>query len=230
MSSNNNWNKIILFITSTMMIVNMYLIFVWVPTERNLGIIQRIFYIHVPTAWVAFLAFFLVLIGSVGYLWQGTSKWDRMAFASAEVGVLFTTILIVTGIMWAKPIWGVWWNWDPRLTTSLILWLIYLAYLMLRSYSPSREQGARYAAVLGVVGFIDVPIVYFSIKWWRTLHPQAIVGPGSTGGLDSSMGILLMISTLAFTILFIYLLMFRISLRSAEEKVEAARAVQELDS
>ncbi len=226
MGSNNNWNRIMLLATAIMMVLNMYLIFIWVPTEKNLGIIQRIFYIHVPTAWVAFLAFFIVLIGSIGYLWRGTNKWDRIAFASAEVGVVFTTILIVTGIMWAKPVWGVWWNWDPRLTTSLILWLIYLAYLMLRSYSPSREQGARYAAVLGIVGFIDVPIVYFSIKWWRTLHPQAIVGPGSTGGLDSSMGILLIISTLTFTMLFACLLTFRISLRLAEEKVESAGAVK----
>jgi len=229
MDNNNIWNKIVLLISSTMMIANMYLIFVWVPTERNLGIIQRIFYIHVPTAWVAFLAFFIVLIGSIGYLWTGNRRWDRIAFASAEVGVLFTTILIVTGIMWAKPVWGVWWNWDPRLTTSLILWLIYLAYLMLRSYSPSREQGSRYAAVLGIVGFIDVPIVYFSIKWWRTLHPQAIVGPGSTGELDPSMGILLLISTLTFTMLFAYLLIFRMSLLQSEEKIEATRALRALN-
>jgi heme exporter protein C len=202
------------------MVLNMYLIFMWVPTEKNLGIVQRIFYLHVPTAWVAFLAFFLVLIGSIGYLIKRDKAWDRLAFASAEVGVLFTTVLIVTGVMWAKPVWGVWWNWDPRLTTSLILWLIYWAYITLRAYSPSPEQGAKYAAILGIIGFLDVPIVYFSIKWWRTLHPQAVIGPGSTGGLDSSMGLLLLISTIVFTILFVCLLSTRMSLRKMEESIE----------
>tara|TARA_B100001750_G_scaffold247509_1_gene273522 strand:+ start:25870 stop:26568 length:699 start_codon:yes stop_codon:yes gene_type:complete len=212
--------KLFLAFGGSAMVLNMYLIFMWVPTEKNLGIIQRIFYLHVPTAWVAFLAFFLVLIGSTGYLIKKNKSWDRLAFASAEVGVLFTTVLIITGVMWAKPVWGVWWNWDPRLTTSLILWLIYLAYLMLRSYAPSPEQGAKYAAVLGIVGFLDVPIVYFSIKWWRTLHPQAVIGPGSTGELDSSMRLLLLISTAIFTILFVHLLTTRMSLRKLEERLE----------
>ena len=139
--------------------------------------------------------------------------------------MLFTTVLIVTGVMWAKPVWGVWWNWDPRLTTSLILWLIYLAYLMVRSYAPSPEQGAKYAAILGIVGFVDVPIVYFSIKWWRTLHPQAVIGPGSTGGLDSSMQLLLLVSTAIFTILFVHLLITRMGLRKIEERLEEANHI-----
>jgi len=217
--------KLFIVIGGAAMVLNMYLIFMWVPTEKNLGIIQRIFYLHVPTAWVAFLAFSLVLIGSVGYLIKKNRAWDRLAFASAEVGVLFTTVLIITGAMWAKPVWGVWWNWDPRLTTSLILWLIYLAYLMLRAYSPSPEQGAKYAAILGIVGFLDVPIVYFSIKWWRTLHPQAVIGPGSTGELDSSMRLLLLISTAIFTILFVHLLTTRMSLRKEEERLERANNI-----
>ncbi len=217
--------KLFLAIGGSAMVLNMYLIFMWVPTEKNLGIIQRIFYLHVPTAWVAFIAFFLVLIGSTGYLIKKSKLWDRLALASAEVGVLFTTVLIVTGVMWAKPVWGVWWNWDPRLTTSLILWLIYLAYLMLRSYAPSPEQGAKYAAILGIVGFLDVPIVYFSIKWWRTLHPQAVIGPGSTGELDSSMRLLLLISTAIFTILFVHLLTTRMSLRKMEERLEEANHI-----
>ena len=214
-------------ITAAMMLVVLYLIFIWVPTERNLGVSQRIFYFHVPIAWVAFLAFFIVLVGSVGYLWKRTSKWDQLAYSAAEIGVLFTTLMIITGILWAKPVWGVWWTWDPRLTTSLILWLIYVAYLMLRAYSPRGDQGARYAAVLGIAGFIDVPIVYLSIVWWRTVHPQAIVGPAATGELDPSMRLLLLISTVMFTLLFAYLLTDRVSLRKSEDEVELARGLAE---
>lgn len=227
-----------LFVTSgAMMLVILYLIFIWVPTERNLGVSQRIFYFHVPIAWVGFLAFFFVLMGSVGYLGLGRLRWlmrfvsaegwDRLAYAAAELGVLFTTLMLITGILWAKPVWGVWWTWDPRLTTSLILWLIYVAYLMLRAYSPKGDQGARYAAVLGIAGFIDVPLVYLSIVWWRTVHPQALVGPAATGELDPSMRLLLMISTLTFTLLFTYLLIDRISLRKSEEEADAVRSLIE---
>ena len=214
-------------ISGAMMLVILYLIFIWVPTERNLGVSQRIFYFHVPIAWVGFLAFFFVLVGSVGYLWKRTQRWDQLAFSAAELGVLFTTLMLITGIIWAKPVWGVWWTWDPRLTTSLILWLIYVAYLMLRAYAPRGDQGARYAAVLGIAGFIDVPLVYLSIVWWRNTHPPAFVGPAATGELESSMRLLLMVSTLTFTLLFAYLLMDRFSLRKSEEEVEMARGLIE---
>jgi len=232
------------FSTGIMMLVIMYLIFMWVPTERNLGVSQRIFYFHVPIAWVGFLAFFFVMVGSVGYLgtdlvgrlrylrwftrFVSADGWDRLAYSAAEIGVLFTTLMLMSGMVWAKPVWGVWWTWDPRLTTSLILWLIYVAYLMLRAYSPKGDQGARYAAILGIAGFIDVPLVYLSIVLWRTVHPQAIVGPAGTGDLEPSMGLLLMISTLTFTLLFVYLLIDRISLRKSEQEVDMAQGVIEL--
>jgi heme exporter protein C len=218
-----------LFIVSAaMMLIVLYLIFIWVPTEKNLGVSQRIFYFHVPIAWVGFLAFFVVLVGSAGYLWERTSKWDQLAYSAAEIGVLFTSLMLITGIVWAKPVWGVWWTWDPRLTTSLILWLIYVAYLMLRAYSPRGDQGSRYAAVLGIAGFIDVPIVYLSIVWWRTVHPQALVGPAAASGeLDSAMYMLLLISTSMFTLLFAYLLAERFSLRKTEDEVELARGLAE---
>ena len=228
MSTSTVVKKGLFVVTAAMMLLVLYLIFIWVPTERNLGVSQRIFYFHVPIAWVAFLAFFIVLVGSVGYLWKRTSKWDQLAYSAAEIGVLFTTLMLITGILWAKPVWGVWWTWDPRLTTSLILWLIYVAYLMLRSYSPRGDQGARYAAVLGIIGFIDVPIVYLSIVWWRTVHPQVLVGPAATtGALDPSMRMLLLISTVMFTPLFAYLLTDRISLRKSEDEVELARGLAE---
>ena len=224
----NSTIKTGLFVLSgAMMLLILYLIFFWIPTERNLGVSQRIFYFHVPLAWTGFLAFFFVLAGSVGYLWKRTQGWDHLAYAAAEIGVLFTTLMLVTGIIWAKPVWGIWWTWDPRLTTSLILWLIYVAYLMLRAYSPRGDQGARFAAVLGIAGFIDVPIVYLSIVWWRTVHPQAMVGPAATGDLDPSMRSLLMIATLTFTLLFAYLLWDRVSLRRSEEDVAVARGLIE---
>jgi len=217
-----------LFVLSgAMMLVTLYLVFLWVPTEKNLGVSQRIFYFHVPLAWVGFLAFFFVLVGSVGYLWKRTEGWDHLAYSAAEIGVLFTTLMLITGVTWAKPVWGVWWTWDPRLTTSLILWLIYVAYLMLRAYSPRGEQGARYAAILGIAGFIDVPIVYLSIVWWRTVHPQAMVGPAATGELDSSMYRVLMVATVTFTLLFAYLLLERMSLRRSEEELGVVRGLTE---
>ena len=154
--------------------------------------------------------------------------WDRLAHSSAEIGVLFTTLMLATGVLWAKPVWGVWWTWDPRLTTSLILWLIYVAYLMLRAYAPAGEQRARFASVLGIVGFIDVPIVYLSIVWWRTVHPQVLVGPvAQSTDLDPAMRSLLMISTLAFTLLFGYLLWERVSVRSYEDKLDSLKGMFE---
>jgi heme exporter protein C len=214
--------------TFVMMLVVLYAIFLWVPTDKNLGISQRIFYIHVPLAWSGFLAFVLVLIGSVGYLWKRTPKWDHLAHASAEVGVLFTTLMLTTGVLWAKPVWGVWWTWDPRLTTSLILWLIYVAYLMLRAYSSDRYQAERSSAILGIFGFIDVPIVYLSIYWWRTVHPQPLVGPATSGGLDSSMYNVLMLSTLVFTLILVCLVLERISIFKSERSLEEIRWSLEL--
>ena len=212
-SSRINPRVLLHLTTFVVMLYVLYLIFLSVPTDKNLGISQRIFYFHVPLAWSGFLCFFIVLIGSIGYLWKKSLICDRLAHASSEIGVLFITLMLMSGVLWAKPVWGVWWTWDPRLTTSLILWLIYVAYLMLRAYSSNRQQGAKYAALLGIAGFIDVPIVYLSIYWWRTVHPQPLVGPATSGGgLDPSMQTALMISTLAFTLVLISLLVERMSL------------------
>ena len=205
-----------------MMVANLYLIFLWAPTDAILGEVQRIFYFHVPIAWVAFLAFFVVFVSSILYLWRRNPIWDAIAHSAAEIGVVFATLILLTGAIWAKPLWGVWWTWEPRLTTSLILWLIYVAYLMLRTHSPSRTQGATYAAVLGIVGFVDVPIVYFAAEWWRTVHPESVVGPlAETGSLDSSMRMVLMFSLLTFTLFFAYLLRERVSLRRADDDVKS---------
>ena len=226
-NTNSPARNVLLLLSGVSMVGALYLVFLYAPTDRNLGISQRIFYFHVSMAWVGFLAFFWVLVGSVGYLWKRSQKMDRLAYSSAEIGVVFTTLMLITGVLWAKPSWGVWWTWDPKLTTSLILWLLYVAYLMLRAYSPRGDQGARFAAVLGIIGFVDVPIIYLSVVWWRTVHPPVVLGPVAEGSLDPSMRMVLMACTVAFTLLFAYLLMDRQALRRSEEEVEAIRSIAE---
>ena len=226
-NTNSPARNVLLLLSGVSMVGALYLVFLYAPTDRNLGISQRIFYFHVSMAWVGFLAFFWVLVGSVGYLWKRSQKMDRLAYSSAEIGVVFTTLMLITGVLWAKPAWGVWWTWDPKLTTSLILWLLYVAYLMLRAYSPRGDQGARFAAVLGIIGFVDVPIIYLSVVWWRTVHPPVVLGPVAEGSLEPSMRMVLMACTVAFTLLFAYLLMDRQALRRSEEEVEAIRSIAE---
>ena len=211
-------------VAGALMLANLYLIFMWAPTEAVMGHVQRIFYIHVPMAWIAFLAFFLVFVGSVLYLWKRESRWDILASSSAELGVVFTTLVLITGPIWAKPVWGIWWTWDARLTTTLVLWLIYVSYLMLRAYSVNRSQGALYSAVLGVIGFIDVPIVYFAVNWWRTQHQRLVLGTGSLeGSLNSDMRIALYFSALVFILLFALLLRERMSMKRTEEELRMVR-------
>jgi heme exporter protein C len=206
------------------MLLTLGLVFLWVPTDAVLGVSQRIFYIHVPMAFMGFAAFGVVLAGSVGYLWRGSARADSLAHAAAEIGVLFMTLVIVTGSLWSRPVWGVWWTWSPQLTTSLVLWFIYVAYLMLRAYAPPGDQAARYAAVLGIIGFIDVPIVYMAGKWWRDVHPGAVIGPlAEPGSLDGSMALTLLVGTITFTFLFTYLLLERYALRRQQEELAQLR-------
>ena len=219
--------SILLMVSAVLMMVDLVLIFLWVPTEQVMGVVQRIFYFHVPLAWVMFVAFFVVFIASVMYLWKGQRRWDALGHSAAEVGVVFATLMLISGAVWAKPVWGVWWTWSPRLTTSLILWLLYVGYLMLRAYAPTPSQAARYSAVMGIVGFIDVPIVYLSVVWWRNIHPELMVGPGAeSGSLDGDMLVTLMYSLLTFTVLFAYLLWERLALRNDEDAVRAMRSTE----
>lgn len=211
-------------ITGVMMLVNLYLIFMVAPTDSVLGHVQRVFYFHVPIAIMSFLAFFVVFAGSLMYLIKRTPKWDAIAHASAEVGVVFVTLALITGIIWARPIWNTWWTWEPRLTTTLILWLIYVAYLMVRSYAPTQAKGAIYAAVMGIVGFVDVPIVYYSVVWWRSIHPSPVVGPfAQADALDGTMALILLYSFITFLFFFAYMVMERMELRKTEEEVARVR-------
>jgi heme exporter protein C len=207
------WLPVLSFV---LMVGALYLVFIYVPTEQTMGIVQRIFYFHVPVAWVSFLAFFIVFIGSIMYLWKREDKWDTIACSSAEVGVVFTTLVLITGSIWAKPIWGVWWVWEPRLTTALVLWFIYVAYLLVRSYAAEESRGARFAAVVGIIGFVDVPIVALAITLWRTQHPGPLI---FQGGLAPPMLFTLVICIIAFTVLYCLLLMSRVSLKNDEAEV-----------
>jgi heme exporter protein C len=202
------------------MMASLYMVFLYAPTEATMGDVQRIFYFHVPSAWVAFFAFFLVFLFSLVYLFQRRKKWDALAASAAEVGVMFCTLVLITGPIWAKPAWGVWWTWDARLTLTLVLWLIYVAYIMLRHYMVDPERRATFAAVLGVLGFIDVPLVYFSIRWWRTQHPQPVMAGGEDSGLDPQMRATLFVCLTAFTLLFIVLLRTRVRLLGLRDEVD----------
>jgi len=200
-----------------LLVASLWLAFLWAPTEATMGDVQRVLYFHVPLAWVAFLAFFVVLVGSVLYLWKREDRWDRLAYCSAEIGVVFTTLNLISGVIWAKSVWGVWWIWDARLATALALWLIYVAYLLVRAYA-SAAQTRSFAAVVGIVGFVDVPIVFMAIRWWRTIHPGPVV---QAGGLSSAMLCTLIVCLIAFTLFYGVLMALRVSLRDAEEKMEA---------
>jgi len=188
--------------------VLLFMALVFAPEDSKQGPAQRIFYIHVPSAWIGFLAFFVVFATSIAFLATGKRRYDDVAAASAEVGVIFTTGVLITGPLWGRPVWGVYWTWDPRLTSFLMLWLIYLSYLVLRGYVPDPARRARFSAVLGIVGFFDVPIVYLSVRWWRSEHPLQLVF--QRGGLPPEMLVSLMVGLAAFTLMYAYLVSVRL--------------------
>lgn len=179
------------------------------PPEATQGAAQKIFYIHAPSAWVAFLAFGLVALASVLYLWLREERLDRVAESSAEVGVVFTTVVLISGPLWGRPVWGTYWTWDARLTLTLFLWFIYVAYIVLRGAIEDREMRARYCAVLGILGALLIPFIHLSVYLFRTLHPQPIVMKPSAPSLPGDMLITLLIAFAAFTLLYVALLRAR---------------------
>ena len=215
-------STVLIWLTGIVFFSAIAAIFIFVPTEKTEGPIQRIMYLHIPSAWLAFFAFFIVFISSILFLWKKEREWDIYAHASAEIGVVFCSLVLITGPIWAKPIWGTWWVWDARLTSTLILWLIYVAYLMLRSQTEVGSMRARYAAVLGIVGFLNIPFIHFSVLWWRTFHPQpkVISAEGFGKGMDTSMLTTLGISLCAFTLLYFLLMGQRIRLEKLKDEVD----------
>ncbi len=208
--------KILLGVSTVLMLVALYMVFIFAP-ETESGVVQRIFYFHIPLAWIAFLAFFVVFVASIMYLWKRDIKWDAFASSSAEVGLVFTTLFLLTGSIWAKPEWGVWWTWDSRLTSSLILWLIYIAYFIIRSYISEEGQRARFSSVIGIIGFIDVPIVVITIFLWRTAHPRI-------EAMDPRVTATLMVSIATFTALYFLLFALRLAMKQDEDKLNRLKA------
>ncbi len=209
-------------ITALAVLVALYLALIRAPAPANVDTetqryAQRIIYFHIPHAWVGFLAFLVTLVSSVLYLWRGERRWDILASSSVEVGVAFMTAVIITGSIWAKPAWNTWWTWDPRLTTSTITWLIYLSYLMLRSALDDPARRARFAAVYGVVGFISVPITFFAIRWWRTIHP--VLFDASNMGLSPNMRFPFFFSLATFTLLYLVILIQRVRVELLSDEV-----------
>jgi len=199
--------------------VALYFAFIFAPTERVMGAVQRIFYFHVASAWIAFFAFFVTFALSIMFLIKQNFVFDDIAESSAEIGIMFCTIVLITGPIWARPIWGVWWTWDPRLTTTTILWFIYAGYLMLRKFIDEPDKRAKFAAAVGIIGFIDVPIVFFSIRWWRTIHPNVVQEGG--GGLHPDMTKALLVSIFAFTLLYAAMLLKRTRVSALSRKIDS---------
>ena len=219
-------SSILLGLGFILMMAALYMVFIYVPTEKTSGIVQRIFYFHVPAAWVGLLSFFVTFVFSILYLWKRELKWDAIACASAEIGVVFTTLVLITGPLWAKPAWGIWWTWDARLTTSLLLWLIYVAYLLVRSLATEPARGAISGAVVGIVGFIDVPIVFLTVNLWRTQHPSTII---FEGGVTAPMLLTLIVCLAAFTVLYILLLVQNANLKFVEARVKHLKSMTQME-
>jgi heme exporter protein C len=193
--------------------------FGYAPREAVQGNVQRIMYLHVPSVLTAYLAFGLVLVGSLGYLGSRRTGWDRLAASAGELGVLFTGITIVSGSIWGKPTWGTWWTWDARLTSTAVLFLVYVGYLLLRGMVEEPERRARYAAVVGIIGAANIPIVHFSVTWWRALHqPPTLLGP-QPAPMASSIKWALLLNVAAFALVFLYFLSRRIEVARLEEEV-----------
>jgi heme exporter protein C len=209
-----------MYITMDIAIV---LIFIYAPIEKMQGIVQKIFYFHLSSAITMFFAFFVVCIASIMYLWKNSNWWDTIALSAAEIGVVFCTLVLITGPIWARPIWGTWWSWDPTLTFTLVLWLIYVAYLMLRLETSDLKR-ARLAAVLGIIGFVDAPLIRWSVEKWRTLHPKPVlIQEGGTTGLTFAMLVTFLVCLGAFLLLFFYLLRERASVARSQHALEVLR-------
>ena len=191
-----------------------------VPADIEQGEVQRLMYVHVPAAWTAFVAFFLVFIGSVLYLVQRDQRADRFSAASAEVGIVFIALTLATGMIWGKPTWGVWWTWDARLTSTALLLAVFVGYLAIRGFTDDPESRARWSAVVGILGFIQVPIVYLSVVWWRTLHQP----PSSPRSVSSEILWTWMLNFVAFLLLFSYLAIRRARLARIETELEEREA------
>jgi heme exporter protein C len=226
MEGSLNWRRLTLSdllsaVSGVAMAVTLFLVFLVAPREAVMGDIQRIFYYHVSAAWTGYLALLVAFLASLLYLLRRERRWDRLALSSVEIGLIFVTEGIITGSIWAKAAWGVWWTWEPRLTTSAVLWLVYASYLTLRQATEEEGRQARFAAVYGVLGFVAVPINFMAIRWWRTVHPLVLAGTGVH--LATSMLAILLLCVAAFTLLYFTLLSYRLRLQRMGEQIQQLR-------
>jgi heme exporter protein C len=207
-------------VTTVAVFYALWMVFVYAPEERTMGAAQKIFYFHVPSAFVTFLGVAVLLGGSIAYLWTRDRKWDSLSRAATECSLLFCGIVLITGPIWAKPAWGTWWTWEARLTTTLVLWLLLAACLMVRAYAENRDLGARLAAIVGIVAALDVPIIYKAVDWWRGQHP-IVFKARQGGGLAPEMGRAFLVSTIAFFLLYGLLLAIRYRSARIEDRTDA---------
>lgn len=228
MEKANRGIQILNIVTAVLMLAAVGLVFLYAPQERSMGEVQRVFYFHVPSAWLSFTAFVITAIAGGIYLATGRKFWDQVAFSSVEIGLVLTVMATASGSIWARPAWNTWWTWDPRLTTYTIMALIYVAYMMLRQGIEDPQRRARFASVYGIIGVLSVPLTFFSIRWWRTIHP-VVIGNGSAsseGGFDMSTPMVqtFLFANLAFTFLYVALLVNRVRLARLGERVEQLKA------
>jgi heme exporter protein C len=197
-----------------------YASFFIAPTDAKQGLIYRILFLHVASAWTGLTAFFIGFIANLLYVWRRQPKWDWLGVSAVEAGLAFTTVVLVTGPIWAHPVWGIWWTWDARLTSTFVLWLLYVAYLLLRTLIEEPDRRALLSALFGIFAFVDVPLVFGSIRWWRTQHPQPIIMGEPGSGLDPLMYKVLFFSWFAMLALLTLLLRQRYQLEAMRGDLE----------
>jgi heme exporter protein C len=208
------------FVAILLVIAGGYASFFIAPTERTMGDIQRIFYFHVASAWAGMDAFFVCFVANLLYVWKRQPQYDFLGVAGAEVGLVLTTVVLITGPIWAHPVWGIWWTWDARLTSTFVLWLLYVSYLLLRSLIEEADRRALLSAIFGIFAFIDVPLVFFSIRWWRTQHPAPVIMGGTGSGLDPTMNKVFFFNVLAMHVFALFLIVERYVVEKMKNEVD----------
>src|SRR5580693_1364845 len=193
------------------------------PDEKTMHVLYRIFYFHAAAAWAGMTAFFVCFVANLLYVWRREEKWDALAISSAEVGLAFITVVLITGPIWAKPAWGIYWTWDARLTSTFVLWLLYVSYLLLRTMIEEPDRRALLSALFGIFAFIDVPLVFGAIRWWRTQHPSPVIMGGPGSGLDPTMSKVFFFSVLAMHVLMVFLIAQRYRLEKLRTDLELVR-------
>lgn len=203
-----------------LMMAAAYANFYIAPTERTMGLIQRIFYFHAATAWAGMDAFFVCFVGNLLYVWKRRQGYDSLGVSCAEVGLICTTVVLITGPIWAHPVWGIWWAWDARLTSTFVLWLLYVSYLLLRTLIEEPDRRALLSSLFGIFAFIDVPLVFFSIRWWRTQHPAPVIMGGAGSGLDPTMSKVFFFNVFVMHVLAAFLIVERYFLEKMKNEAD----------